>query len=403
MNKQYKWVICAVCFLIMFLSFGLAYTSISLYMAPICDAYGFLRGQFTVVISLVGLTMSAGALLFAPLAKRLSFKGTLIIGVVLSALGLFVMSLAQHLVLFYLCGLLIGLGLGLSTNIPVNLMLLNWFGEKRGSVVGLVLSATGFGSMLFSPIIAAIIQNQSYELALRLSAGLLLLIVPLGLWGIRERPTQAEQISKTEEIAQYEESNSDLTMKAVKKSSSFYLCIATFAIFSIIFVGVTYFAPSYLVDIGLSTAVAGILIGVLNACNAIGKIVMGKVNDILGVNACVIYGIVLFVLSMLVALNAKTLPLAILFTVLYGFSVPTASFPITIIVSRLFGQKAYGQTLSLIQASSGLASALATPLAGFLFDSVQDFTIIFILYIVISIFPLITYQLALRKKPLMVQ
>lgn len=77
MSSKYKSVIFVSCFSLMFLVTGIANTSMSLYMIPICEEFGFLRGQFSVVISLLGLTICAGALLFNPISKRIGFRAAI--------------------------------------------------------------------------------------------------------------------------------------------------------------------------------------------------------------------------------------------------------------------------------------------------------------------------------------
>lgn len=402
-SSMKRWMICGGCFLICFMGYGLAYSSISLYSVSICEAFGFSRGQFSVVMSLLSLSMSIGAFSYGKLSQKLSLKFLMISGVIMIAAGVLLMSFSTTLPMFYFAGILIGLGLSVATVIPASILMLNWFGDKRGGALGIILASTGIGAMVFSPLVIYFIDLKSFEYTLAFSGIILaVLLVPVVVFVIKEKPaTQNKEESQAETT--YEEQRqgqkSGLSLKEARKTFAFYFCTITVAMYSIVFVGVTYFIPSYLLDIGLMPMVVGVMISLLSGANAIGKIIMGKINDVFNVSICVTYGTVLFIIAMVIALLIQSPVMAGVFAIIYGLSVSTASFPLTIIVSDFFGERAYGEILSFIQGIAGLVAALAIPIAGLIYDQTGSYNLIFMIYIGLSIIPFATYFMALKKKP----
>lgn len=398
-----RWIICGGCFLICFMGYGLAYSSISLYSVSICEAFGFSRGQFSVVMSLLSLSMSIGAFSYGKLSQKFSLKFLMINGVMMIAAGVLFMSFSTTLPMFYFAGILIGWGLSIATVIPASILMLNWFGDKRGGALGIILASTGIGAMVFSPFVIYFIDLKSFEYTLAFSGIILaVLLVPIAVFVIREKPT-IQNKEKSQAETTYEEQKqgqkSGLSLKEARKTLTFYFCTITVAMYSIVFVGVTYFIPSYLLDIGLTPMVVGVMISLLSGANAIGKIIMGKINDVFNVSICVTYGTVLFIIAMVIALLIQSPVMAGVFAIIYGLSVSTASFPLTIIVSDFFGEMAYGEILSFIQGIAGLVAALAIPVAGLIYDQTGSYNLIFMVYIGLSIIPFATYFIALKKKP----
>lgn len=200
-----RWIICGGCFLICFMGYGLAYSSISLYSVSICEAFGFSRGQFSVVMSLLSLSMSIGAFSYGKLSQKFSLKFLMINGVMMIAAGVLFMSFSTTLPMFYFAGILIGWGLSIATVIPASILMLNWFGDKRGGALGIILASTGIGAMVFSPFVIYFIDLKSFEYTLAFSGIILaVLLVPIAVFVIREKPT-IQNKEKSQAETTYEE------------------------------------------------------------------------------------------------------------------------------------------------------------------------------------------------------
>ena len=48
---------------------------------------------------------------------------------------------------------MLGLGLGFSTFVPTALVISNWFGERRGIALGIVMGGQSLGGMVMAPLV----------------------------------------------------------------------------------------------------------------------------------------------------------------------------------------------------------------------------------------------------------
>ena len=86
----------------------------------------------------------------AKLMGRFRYKRLLLCGVTVAVLSTAAMAFSRELWLFYLTGLLRGLGVGLFSMVPITIILTNWFHKSHGVATSITLSFSGLarGCML---------------------------------------------------------------------------------------------------------------------------------------------------------------------------------------------------------------------------------------------------------------
>lgn len=397
----YGWYLVAGCFMILFAAFGIAYLTLGLYLTPICKTYNFTRGQFSITISLIGIFMGAGSIFCGNILKNHGFKATMAVGGTLISLGLLLMSAANELLYFYIAGSMIGIGNSLATIIPSTTIITNWFKKKRGFAMGMVLSATGIGGMIFSPIVAYIIEMHGYKTSLFLSAILVAVIVmPIVLFVIKETPGSIGSKPYGDKGLENNESiKSGFMFKEAKNTISFYLILISTLGFVVCLGGSLFFIPSLLTDTGINPIIVGTILSVLYSLNAVGKLLMGKINDKFGIKVCILFGAASFIVSMVISLYITTPFLGFVFAIIYGLSNPLATFPVTIMTSEIFGEKDYSSIISIMQAVASFGSGLAIPVIGIVYDNLGSYNSIFIILEILCIISLVISYLSFRFKP----
>jgi OFA family oxalate/formate antiporter-like MFS transporter len=113
----------------------------------------------SLTFSLLLSTLTIGSVIGGKLAAKFSTRVIVIIGGVILALGFFLASFVTANVPWLLWlgyGVMGGTGMGFtySTTIACSQ---KWFPEKKGFVTGLIVSALGFGGVVFTPIIERLI------------------------------------------------------------------------------------------------------------------------------------------------------------------------------------------------------------------------------------------------------
>jgi predicted MFS family arabinose efflux permease len=88
-----------------------------------------------------------------------------------------------------LWGLLVGVGSGMAATVLGAAVVTRWFHARRGLVMGALTASTATGQLLFLPLLARITEDHGWRWAIRLVAGAAVVMVPLALALVRERPS----------------------------------------------------------------------------------------------------------------------------------------------------------------------------------------------------------------------
>jgi MFS family permease len=132
----------------------------------------------------------SGALapLAGAIADRIGVRPLMVVGLMLLAGGYFAYGSVASLGQVY--GIHVALALTLSCcGLVVNVMLVSkWFVKNRGLAIGIALAGTSLGSAALAPINAWLIQQLGWRDAFQWTAIVPLLMIPLVLFVLRERP-----------------------------------------------------------------------------------------------------------------------------------------------------------------------------------------------------------------------
>ncbi|BEJ15428.1 hypothetical protein CspHIS471_0500330 [Cutaneotrichosporon sp. HIS471] len=141
-------------------------------------------GASPVAIDIIGTLSAAFMTIGAPIAnawtKRFSPRVAVLIGAGLSFTASMLASYSQSLWQFILTqGFLMGLGTCFSY-MPAATVAPMWFGRRRGLAMGIILSGTGIGGLVWAPAMHALNENLGFRNALRISGAVTTTLVAIG-------------------------------------------------------------------------------------------------------------------------------------------------------------------------------------------------------------------------------
>ncbi|MGI5899410.1 MAG: MFS transporter [Christensenellales bacterium] len=235
--------------------------------------------------SLLLATLSIGSVIGGKLAARFTTRWVVIAGGVMLSAGFALASLvtAQAPWLLWLgYGALGGLGMGFtySTTIACSQ---KWWPEKKGLVTGLIVSALGFGGVVFTPIVEHFIgrfggTEVGEPRTFLVMSVIFLVVCTIGGFFLKNPP---ESSGAGQAAASGSGDDGSLTPGQVLRQPRFYL-IAFSIMFAcaggLMMIG---FAKPIAVAKGLGeTATMGVLI--ISMCNSLGRLFWGAVSDKLG-------------------------------------------------------------------------------------------------------------------------
>jgi sugar phosphate permease len=245
---------------------------------------------------------------------------------------------------------MIGLGIGFVANVMAAIVATRWFVEKRGTVLGILTSATAAGQLLFLPPLAIIAATWGWRaMALTLAAAVLALI-PLVFWLMRDRPEDIG-IKAYGEPADARPNAPPATGNPIRNAFAalftglrrrdFYLLAGTFFICGASTNGLigTHLVPAC-IDNGIPEVMAASLLASMAIFNFIGATGSGWLSDRVDcrILLCVYYGLRGLSL-MFLPFSFDTFYTLSLFAVFYGLDWIATVPPTVKLIGQSFGRE----------------------------------------------------------------
>jgi MFS family permease len=348
---------------------------------PIERAFGWDRWVISAAMSLRQLESGIVSPAVGFLLDRVSARKLIFWSAVVSGFGFIGLGFTAGITTFFLFFVIISLGAsGVSHAVTWPVIISRWFRRKRGLATGLAVTGPIFGSplvILNTQIEAAYgwrVVLFAYGASVLLGVTLLSLLVrdrpePYGLRPDGDPPDgrSAENLS----AQSLRRADAGLTFRAVLRTKEFWLFTSylsgTFAINSAV---QGHMIPYFQQDIGLSAAWAAVVMSMVFIISGIGRIGGGYLLDRVDYRfvLAIVAAMMGFGLLYLQVLGAKsvleTLPFALMFGVSFGCLVPMRGT----VGSMMFGTRAIGKVLGLLQGGPIAAGVVGPMVMGMIFD-----------------------------------
>lgn len=380
---------------------ALVFYTFGIFLVPLTAEFnwdrGALSGAFSMAILLAGL--------FSILSGRLSDKygprvlvtvGGLSVGV-----GFLLMSQINSLWQAYLIwGLFMGIGSSCCF-IPITSTIPRWFAKKRGIAIGITVAGFGLGGIISPPLAQWLISAFGWQQAFFI-LGLItfIMVIPLAQFlkhspqRIGLKPYGEDETIKDEQPLVTE----GLSITQAIKTSRFWVWgLILFCFFFCIQVTIVHIVP-HAIDIGVSPIIAASITSIIAGISVIGRLSIGFISDKMGARLLLIACFSLATLALLWLLFAKEIWMlyvfAIIFGIGYGGIVPLE----TVISAELFGLGSLGMILAGLTLFSTVGMALGPPLAGSIFDITGDYSLAFLICVIIGALAIILSLILLKAR-----
>jgi len=306
------------------------------------------------------------------LQDRIGPRMVVMAGGILTGLGLALSYFADSVtILMMTFGVLAGTGIGLgySATTPAAV---KWFSpEKKGTIIGIVVSGFGLASVYISPLAKSLLAAYGFRTSF-LILGLVFLVLTTALSMFISNPP-AGGVAKAG--GKGKPANRDYEWSEMVKTRQFYLLWMMFA------AGATggLMVIGHLAGYALSIGIEGgfLLVALLAVFNAAGRVVAGSVSDKLGrvrtmLIVFLVHGAILLTMPYL-----TTFFLLSVGTAVVGFCYGSylALFPST--TYDFFGTKNGGVNYGLVFTAWGVGGVFGAPLAGYIKDVTGSFNLAF--------------------------
>ncbi|WP_237720014.1 MFS transporter [Streptomyces xiaopingdaonensis] len=342
------------------------------FIEPLHAEFGWSRGTISAAVSLNVLLYGLTSPFAAALMDRYGIRRVVAAALLLVSAGSgLTVLMAYSWQLLLLWGLLVGVGTGSMALAFAATVTSRWFVARRGLVSGVLTAGGAAGQLVFLPLVALAVEGPGWRVASLTVSAASLLVVPLVIWVMRDRPEDigtlpygAGPAYRTPPRSTGGAASGALrALAGAARTRVFWLLAGTFAICGASTNGLiaVHFVPAAH-DHGMPVTAAASLLAVIGVFDLVGTVASGWLTDrfdprLLLAVYYALRGVSLLFLPLL--LSDTLHPPMLFFVVFYGLDW-VATVPPTMALCRTHfggrGPVVFGWVLAAHQAGAGAAA-----------------------------------------------
>lgn len=407
---------------------GVAQNTPGVFYATVAEELGVAVGTYSFFGTAQLLSVALMSLVVPRLLAIFGIKWMIILSMVLMSGSTLVLAYAESLPVIYACGALRGVGAAVAANIPITMVINNWFHQANGTATSVALSFSGLMGAICSPILTWFIGALGWRVAYLVQAGMLFglmlppLFVPLhltpqeeGLVPFGEQGSDATRASQREAIRAKQEADLDAVDELLSPApapkqeapqeqrtpfsfgtAAFGLMAAFIFLFCLI-TGLAQHISGYAQAIGFDAGFGALLLSLSMMGNIGSKLLIGVLADRLGalkasfamiaVNVCALALI-------LVGARSATGWMMAVGAVSYGSVYSVAAVGIALLTKLLFGQDNYAKAFPVLSFIGSVGCAVAIPAMGYVYDFTGAYDLAVIVCLAVDVISLVLLRMA---------
>jgi MFS family permease len=366
------------------------------------------RGTFGMAFGLLNLAAGVPSILIAMVIVKWGIRTTFVIGSSLILIGTlwmaFVASQPWHYLLGF--GLIIGLGIGFGTIVPLSTALTRWFKLYRGRAIALAMTASGLAGFIGAPALDKVLSANggNWRQAWMIVAGIATLSGIIALLFVKERPEDHGQLM--DGILQASAAEDRAAPSGVLRTQYVWSPAEAYrtASYWLIFIGsiacqfpfffLTAHWVLHLKGMGISPANAALAMGIFTMGSIVGRLVGGVLMDAIPARFVFMLGICCTIIGAIMATEAIREIIAYPAAVLLGIGFGWTFVALNTVVGNFYGSAAFPKLIGMMFLMSAIACSPAGLVGGKLFDIYQSYTPAFILIIGICVTAIVALAFA---------
>ena len=400
-QKTQMWTIIILSGLMVCLVLGLCNAPKSLYVQPVTQALGISRSAYSITDSCRFAATAVMNLFFGVLVARFGPRKLIAAGFTCAVTALVLFSVAETVWVFYVGGVLLGLGIAWTTTTMVGYVVNLWCRERKGTIMGAVLASSGVGAVIGTQLLAPIINREgdpfAYRGAYRLAAVILLAVGVVVVALYRDRPTGETDIPAVKKNKKEQLETDPQLLRRVE----FWAALGCVFIGGMVLQGIQGVAVPHLRDVGLSADFGATVLSCQAVVLVVTKFSTGWLFDKRGLRftstICMTAAVLTVVALVPVTASAAGKALALIFAVISAAALPIETVMLPIYAQGLFGQKAYHKALGIFVAAKDVGYAAGGPVMNLCYDLTGDYRMAFIGAGVLMAAALVTMEWVIRR------
>jgi len=339
--------------------------------------------------SLLLATLTIGSVIGGKLTAKYSTRFVVFIGGIILSAGFFLASFVtagSSWLLWLSYGVMGGAGMGFTYSTTIACAQ-KWFPHKKGLVTGIIVSALGFGGVVFTPIVESLISafggvGIGEPKTFMVLSGVFLVVCTVGSLFLKN-PPEGYMADSTAANSDQAKVVKDYAPMEMLKTPQFYLIILTYMLACMGGLMMIGFAKPIAVAKGLAdSATIGVL--AISMFNSIGRLFWGIVSDKIGrKNTIILLLAGSAVLSLFVTSVNGYLIYVLIALIGFFYGGLISIFPS--LTADTFGSKYMATNYGFVLLGFGAGAILSSQIAGYYKNVAgQDITLMFPAFIIAS-------------------
>lgn len=379
---HYAFVIAACCCLMMGVNVGLTFSCAGIFYKPVTADLGISVGSFGLYMTFMYIASSLMLPMTGRLLDRYSARWLFTGASILNGVALCLMGMMSSLWGFYAAGALLGVSIAFLLYMSYPTLINRWFHTGMGMMIGICVSASGLGGMIFNPIGGWIIGEWGWRMAYYVFGVIVLAgVSPLLAFLLRDRPEDMElqkfgMDKSVESGSGVKPADTGITYAQAVRMPVFYALI----VFAFIMMGcstLNLFIPGFAETSGFTLEQASLAAAASMAGVTLGKLLLGWIND----RNCMA-GLLISTIGGAVGLAAIVAVPSVLWVVLvgsffFGWCYAGVTVQTAMLTRTVVGSKDYSRIFATVSVALSAGGAVASGGWGLLADA-TSYPVIFI-------------------------
>ena len=409
----YGWWLVIITGIVMVIATVPLFHAMTVWAVALEREFSWPRAQLGLALTLTRVESGIIGPLEGYLTDRFGTRRMVLIGLVILGGAFIFFSRVDNLWTFYLAYVLMSLGQGLGSWIPLMTTLNKWFSRRRSSAIGWANVVSRFGALVMVPAIAWCVADTPGRIGWRMTAliigiGILALAGPLARL-IRNDPRDYGEepdggpprasAAGPASAAVSQPRQQDMTATEALRTPAFWLIAFGHGFTSMVILAIMTHLGLLMVDKGYTGEDAGLVVAAYTGVAMLFQLVGGYAGDRMSKRVALAFFTTVQAAGVLVLVVAGSLPMFYLFAVLFGAGFGGRN-PLTVAIrADYFGTGSFGKILGFSTVPMNLLLLTASPFAGWMSDRYGNYELAFVILAGLNLLGALCFLASARPKP----
>jgi MFS family permease len=351
---------------------GFVAFAVSALLKPIALDLDTGRGVVSTAIGLGRLASGVVSPLVGRTADRLGSRPVVVVGMVVTALGLVALGFVQQEIELYLAwSLLVSVGVAAGFTVALDKLVISINRERRGMALAVRFSVAAIVATLLVPFVTILVETVGWRNTCFIWAAVVLALLPIPL-SFQTRPLAASAAATTETPTV----PPPRLLGVIARHRSFWLIAFAFMAQAAVVTGLSVHLVPLMTDSGFDAPIAGAIFGGMILLSIPARLATGHLADKAPTH------ILPLLLAGLLAVEALAIgsyaafpgtPTMLVLIVAQGIGAGAPTLVVLLICAHLFGEESFGSVQGLLMFFQVPGTALAPIVAGLAYDWFGDY------------------------------